>query len=366
MKFVIAPTAFKGTLTPGEAAEAMAAGIRRRHPGADLDIVPISDGGDGFLECLSRPLAAERRSVIVRGPVHAPVAAPFGLTQGGTAVVEAALAVGLALLAPGSLDAIGATSGGLGELLAEARQAGAAEILLGLGGSASTDGGTGMARALGYRFLDESGAELPEGGGYLHRLARIDPSLFDPGWLMLPIRVACDVDNQLLGPDGSAATFGPQKGATPDQVRLLEAGLRRLAEVLRRDLGVDVSAMPFAGSAGGLGAGLSAFLGAELTAGAALVLDEVGFGRRLDGAQALLTGEGRLDGQSLHGKAPVVAGRRARARGLRATALVGTVGEGWRDALGDAFDDVVALPAAAVSRAGAADRLSAAAALLEL
>jgi len=368
VSLVIAPTAFKGTLTPRGAADAMAVGLARSHPGAPLEIVPISDGGDGFLECLERPLRAERRSVLVRGPLHAPLAASYGLSRSGVAVIEAALAVGLARVPAGSLDAMGATSGGLGELLAEARQAGASEVLIGLGGSASTDGGTGMARALGYRFLDAAGVELPEGGGYLHRLARIDPSNFDPTWLLLPVRVACDVDNPLLGPEGSAATYGPQKGADPGQVRLLEAGLERLAEAIAADLGVDVGAMSFAGSAGGLGAGLAAFLGAVLEPGAALVLDQVGLAQSLTAATALVTGEGRLDGQSLRGKAPVQAGRLARRAGVRSVALVGSLGEGWEAGLGDAFDSVVALPPASDTGRprSAGETLAAAAELLDL
>jgi len=362
VKVVVAPTAFKGTLTPNEAASAIGRGLRQAHPEAELVALPISDGGDGFLECLSGPVAGERRSVVVRGPVHAPLAAPYALSSTGVGVVEAALAIGLARLRPGELDPLGATSGGLGELLAEVRQAGATEILVGLGGSASTDGGTGLA---GYRFLDAAGVDLPEGGGYLHRLARIDARGFDPGWLMLPVRVACDVDNPLLGPSGTARTYGPQKGASPAQVELLEAGMQRLAEVVESDLGVDCSALAHAGSAGGLGAGLAAFLGAELAAGATFVLDRVGLADALTGAVALVTGEGRLDGQSLHGKAPVAAGRQARRRGLGAVALVGSVGEGWERTLGDAFDSVVTVPAGTGELArGAGSRLAAAAALL--
>ena len=211
---VIAPTAFKGTLTPGEAANAIADGIRRKaprcptRPRAHLRWrrwIPGVSGGaaQGRAALRGRPRSRPRppRRALRR---HTPGA--------GVGIVEAALAIGLARVPPAQLDALGATSGGLGEVLAEVRQAGAREILVGLGGSASTDGGTGMARALGYRFLDADGVELPEGGGYLHRLARIDASNFDPAWLMLSIRVACDVDNPLLGTSGSAATYGPQKG----------------------------------------------------------------------------------------------------------------------------------------------------------
>jgi glycerate kinase len=370
MRVVIAPTAFKGTLTPREAAEAIAAGLGQCYPEAELDLVPIADGGDGFLESLEGPLAAQRRSVLVRGPVHSPLAANYGLQPGGgVAIIEAALAVGLARLPPGQLDPLGASSGGLGELLAEARQAGARSFLVGLGGSAGSDGGTGMARALGYRFLDADGAELPEGGGPLRRLERIDASGIDPAWLMLETMVGCDVDNPLLGTEGAAATYAPQKGASPEQVEILEEGLARLAACIRRDLGVDVGDIPGAGAAGGLGAGLVAFLGGRLVPGAELVMETVGMARHLTGAAVLVTGEGRLDGQSLHGKAPVVAGRLARARGIASIALVGSTGDGWEATVPGAFDRVVvvAAPAAGGGPAdGAEARLQAAARLLDL
>ncbi|MFN2464470.1 MAG: glycerate kinase [Candidatus Dormibacteria bacterium] len=344
MKLVVAPTAYKGTMSPREVADAMTAGIASRYPRAQFVTVPISDGGDGFLECLEGPLGASRRSVVVRGPLHSPLAAAYAINPQGVAVIETAAAIGMARLPARHLDAMGASSGGLGELMAEARQAGAGEFLLGLGGSASTDGGTGMARALGYRFLDRAGRELPEGGGYLGALDHVDAGGLDPGWLLQPIRVACDVDNPLLGPDGCAATYAPQKGATPAQVARLEAGLWRLAEVVLRDLGFDMRRVPFGGAAGGLGAGLAAFLGAELRPGAGLVLETVRLPAALRGVDALVTGEGRLDRQSLFGKAPVVAGRLGRAAGVRSVALVGSTGDGWEAALGDAFDVVMRVP----------------------
>lgn len=339
MKVVVAPAAFKGTLSPLEAARAIETGLRSVDPSLQCDLVPLSDGGDGFLEAMLPALGAERRSVIVRGPVHSPVSASFGLSSGdGTGVIEAAQACGLALLPPDQLDPLGASTGGVGELVAEARQAGARSLLIGAGGSASTDGGSGMARALGYRFLDDKGQELAEGGGSLARLHQIDPSGFDSSWMLIPVRVACDVDNPLLGPSGAARVYAPQKGARPDDVDGLEAGLTRLVEVIRADLGQDVAGLPGAGAAGGLGAGLAAFLGAQLQPGAQLVIETVDFAGRLAGADLMITGEGRLDGQSLRGKAPVVAGRLARKLGVRSVALVGSLGPGWEPTLGDAFD----------------------------
>jgi glycerate kinase len=343
VKVVAAPNAFKGSLSPLQGARAVEAGLRRADPAVDCDLAPISDGGDGFLEALLTARPAERRKLVVRGPVHSPVAATYAVDAGGAALVEAAQACGIALLGDGQRDPLGASTGGVGEILAQARQDGAVELVVGVGGSASTDGGTGMARALGYRFLDSAGHELPEGGGSLHRLDRIDSSGFDPTWLMMPITAACDVDNVLYGESGAAAVYAPQKGADPGQVEILDRGLRRLAEVMRRDLGADVASLPGTGAAGGLGAGLAGFLGAHLHSGAEWVLRTIGLERRLLGAQLLVTGEGRLDGQSLIGKAPVGAGRLARRIGVRAAALVGGVGEGWERAVGDAFDEVVVI-----------------------
>jgi glycerate kinase len=299
---------------------------------------------------------------LVRGPLHSPVKATYGLGRGADrmAVVESAQAIGVALVPGGRLDPLGASSGGLGELLAEARQAGARSFLVGLGGSAATDGGTGMARALGYRFLDAGGHELAEGGGTLARLRHIDAAGFDQSWMLLDVDAARDVDNPLLGAEGAAAVYGPQKGATAEQVDRLAAGLERVAEVVRADLGVDVTSLPGAGAAGGLGAGMVAFLGARLLPGGEYVVGEVGLRERLADADLLVTGEGRLDDQSLRGKAPVVAGRVARAAGVRSVCISGSLGEGWQAAVGDAFDAVVTVGPAA----DAVEGLSAAAATL--
>jgi glycerate 2-kinase len=340
VKVVVAPNAFKGSLSPVAAARAIETGLRRASGTVDCDLAPLSDGGDGFLEVMLAARPATRRKVVVRGPLHAPVAATFAVEAGGAALIEAAQACGMALLGPGHLDALGASTGGVGELLAEARQEGAGEVVVGVGGSASTDGGTGMARALGYRLLDLLGHEIAEGGGSLHRLDRIDSSGFDPAWMLVPVTVACDVDNPLFGVSGAAAVYAPQKGADPAQVEALDHGLRRLAEVMRRDLGIDVSGQPGAGAAGGLGAGLAGFLGARLEGGADWVMRSIRLEERLRDADLLVTGEGRLDSQSLRGKAAVSAGRLARSMGVRAVALVGVLGDGGQQAEGDAFDEI--------------------------
>jgi glycerate kinase len=338
------------------AAQAIESGLRSAHPKIDCDLAPLSDGGDGFLEALLAAKPVPRHKVLVRGPVHSPVGASYALAPGGRAVIETAQACGMALLGEDELDPLGASTGGVGELIAEARQNGATEFVIGVGGSASTDGGTGMARAVGYRFLDAGGAELPEGGGSLHRLARIDSSGFDPGWMMLPVIVACDVDNVLFGEAGAAAVYAPQKGADESQVEVLDRGLRRLAEVIGRDLGVDVAAVPGAGAAGGLGAGLAAFVGGHLEPGAPWVMREVGLQQRLAGADLMITGEGRLDEQSSSGKAAVAAGQLARRLGIRTLALVGVLGPGWEAAGAKAFDEVRAITPEGMSGSEAMSR----------
>jgi glycerate kinase len=353
------------------AARAIESGLRRTLSEVRCDLCPVSDGGDGFLEVLLAANPAPRHKVVVRGPVHSPVGISYALaqgSQGGRAVIETAQACGMARLGEGDLDPLGASTGGVGELIAEARQKGATDFVIGVGGSASTDGGSGMARALGYRLLDAGGAELAEGGGSLHRLARIDSSGFDPGWMMLPITVACDVDNVLFGEAGAARVYAPQKGADDRQVELLDLGLRRLAEVARRDLGVDLAALAGAGAAGGLGYGLAAFLGAHLERGAPWVMREVRLAARLVGADLLITGEGRLDAQSAGGKAAVAAGQLARELRIRTLALVGVLGPGWQTAAAGAFDEVKQIKPEGMGRpeamARAAELLAAAAAAI--
>jgi glycerate kinase len=220
------------------------------------------------------------------------------------------------------------TTRGLGELLLDAGRRGARRVVLGVGGSATVDGGAGMAAALGVRLLDSAGRQIAEGGGALRDLERIDAGALAPELRGLSIGVACDVDSPLLGSEGAARVFGPQKGASPEMVEELEAGLGRLADRLASDLGRSVAEIPGAGAAGGLGAGLAGFLGASLLAGAELVMDALGFDARLEGAELLVTGEGRLDRQSLRGKAPAAAARRAGAHGVPAVALAGSVGLG--------------------------------------
>ncbi len=321
MRIVIAPDSFKGSLDADRVAAAIAQGITRVLPAADVLVRPIADGGEGTV---AAALRAGYRPVPVRvsGPDGRPVDATVAL-DGTTAVVELASAAGLGLLDP--LAPMTASTRGVGELVRAALDAGARRIVLGIGGSATTDGGAGMLQALGVRLLDADGADIPPGGIGLARLERVDATGLDPRLADVEIVVASDVDNPLTGPAGAAAVFAPQKGATPEQVAELDAALHRYAAVLARDVGADVAGLPGAGGAGGTAAGAVAVLGASLTSGARLVCDLIGLDAALSGSQLVITGEGALDGQTVRGKAPAEVAARARAAGVPCLGLAGVV-----------------------------------------
>jgi glycerate kinase len=327
MKIVLAPNAFKGSMSALQAAEAMEQGVRAACPAAEIRKVPVADGGDGLAEVLIDALNGQAPVFSVCGPLHEPVeAALCHVPAQGLAAVETAVASGLALLAPEQRDPTRTTSYGTGELIRAALDLGARHIIVGLGGSATTDGGIGMAAALGMRFLDADGKPVQPVGGALHQIRRIDASGLDPRLAEVRCEAICDVDNPLLGATGAAAVYAPQKGATPAQVAALEAGLAHLAERIAADLGLEVRALAGAGAAGGLGAGLHAFLGAELRRGVDLVLDLVGLDEALAGADLVLTGEGQIDEQTAFGKAPAGVAERAKARGIGCIAIAGGIG----------------------------------------
>jgi glycerate kinase len=316
MRVLLCPDKFRGTATAAQVASAIATGWRRVRPGDDIRILTMADGGEGTLEALTDP--DERRIARVTGPMGDPVPAAWGLRAEGTAIIEMATAAGLALLAPERRDPRRATTAGVGELLIAAVDAGASRALVSVGGSATNDGGAGMARALGVRFLDDRGGELPDGAAALARLARVDLDGLHPRVRALEVTALVDVDNPLCGPRGASATYGPQKGADADTVWELDRALERLAAVVARDLGVDRSREAGAGAAGGLGFGLMAFLGARLRPGVEAVSDAVGLVPAIERADLVVTGEGALDATSLRGKVvggvlstAALAGRRA-------------------------------------------------------
>ncbi|MGY1688198.1 glycerate kinase [Geodermatophilus sp. SYSU D00867] len=324
MRIVVSPDSFKGTLTAAEAADAVARGLARVHPDAEVLARPVADGGEGTVAAAVR---AGYRPVTttVGGPDGRPVRATFAV-DGTTAVVELAAAAGLGLLAEPAPTT--ATTRGVGELLLAALDAGARRVVLGLGGSATTDAGAGLLQALGVRLLDADGRDVPPGGAGLAHLARIDAGARDPRLHGLEVRVATDVDNPLTGPSGAAAVYGPQKGATPEQVAQLDAALARFAAVVRRDLGIDLEGRPAMGAAGGTAAGVAAVLTCSVGSGAELVADLVGLDDALAGADLAVTGEGSLDAQSLRGKAPAVVAARARRAGVPCVGLAGRVALG--------------------------------------
>jgi glycerate 2-kinase len=298
---VIAPDKFKGTLTAGQVAAHVAAGLEKACPGKELVQLPVADGGEGTVDA-AEAAGYRRVEMGVRGPTGRPVTAAFALRD-GTAIIEAAQACGLGLLPGGQPAPLTATSRGVGELILAAIRMRASRVVLGLGGTATTDGGAGLVRALGAKLTDDSGHELPPGGAALARLGTIGLSrLHDvsgTGFL-----VASDVDNPLLGEHGAAAVYAPQKGATAGDVELLEAGLRRWADVVEEALGKAARDTPGAGAAGGLGFAALEFLGARMEPGISLLLDLLSFTEQLSGARLVITGEGALDEQTLHGKAP--------------------------------------------------------------
>jgi glycerate 2-kinase len=314
VRVLVAPDKFKGTLTAAEAAGAIATGWRRARPDDDVDVLPMADGGEGTLDALVAALDGERRVATVTGPLGDPVAASYGVADAGRdrlGVVEMAQASGLQLVAPGRRDPMVATTFGTGELIAAACREPVDEVLVAVGGSATNDGGAGVAQALGVRLLDGRGEPIRRGAIGLLDLAGIDVSTLDRVVAGTRVAVAADVDNPLTGPLGAAAVFAPQKGASSEDVQVLDRALAHLAAVVERDLGIDVRTLPGAGAAGGLGAGLAAFVGARIRRGADLVMDVVGFERRLAQADVVVTGEGRLDRSSLRGKVPSAVVERA-------------------------------------------------------
>ena len=339
MRVVIAPDKFKGSLTALEAAEAMARGLSRVDPCAEIDRVPMADGGEGTVAALVAATGGSYRTVTVTGPLGELVAASFGLLgDGRTAVLEMASASGLWLVPPGLRDPLRATTRGTGQLLLAALEAGARRVIVGIGGSATNDGGAGLGQALGFRLLDTHGRDLEPGGGELDRLARIERTDLAAVLGSATIAVACDVTNPLCGPRGASAVYGPQKGATPEMVARLDRNLGHFADIVARDLDVAVRDIPGSGAAGGLGGGLVAFAGGRLEGGVNLVIEAVNLRERLHAADLCLTGEGALDGQSAFGKTAVGVARLAHSLRCPTLAVAGSIGPGAEAVLEQGVD----------------------------
>lgn len=324
MKIVIAPDSFKESLSALEAASAIEAGFREIFPDARYVKVPVADGGEGTVDAMVAATSGRLVQLRATGPLGRPVGAFYGLTgDESTAVIEMAAASGLELVPPTERNPLSATSRGTGELIRAALDAGARRFILGVGGSATNDGGAGMLQALGVGLLDEQGEQLAPGGGALARLARIDVSRLDPRVADCVFEVACDVSNPLVGPKGASAIFGPQKGATPEMVGQLDANLRHYAAVIARDLGQDVAEVPGAGAGGGIAAAMLVFLKGRLRPGSEIVADAVGLDEKVADADLVVTGEGRIDSQTVNGKTPIGVARVAGRHGKPVIAIGG-------------------------------------------
>lgn len=345
MKIVIAPDSFKESLSAEGVAKAIGRGFSEIYPTADVVLLPVADGGEGTTDALLAATAGQRISQKVTGPLGTSVDAFWGLlgqvahsqstqdhrqtnaaSNSKTAVIEMAAASGLDLITPAQRDPLTTTTRGTGELILAALDRGVEHIIVGLGGSATNDAGAGMLQALGVALLDESGNDIPPGGGGLSKLHTVDVTKLDPRLQSVRFEVACDVDNPLVGPNGASAIFGPQKGATPELVEVLDKNLAHFAKLTLAATGNDIINTPGAGAAGGLGGAFLGYLNATLKSGIDIILDAVSYESHLDAASLVITGEGRIDSQSIRGKTPVGVSKRAKAAGnIPVIALAGSV-----------------------------------------
>ncbi len=350
MKIVIAAQGYKGNLSALQVCRAIENGVKRAVPDAMTTIVPMADGGEGTMEALVAAMGGEIIPAEVTGPLGKRVTARWGLLSDKvTGVIEMAAASGLDLVPPQELNPLLTTTYGTGELILDAMEKGCRKLIIGIGGSATNDGGVGMAQALGVRLLDGKGAPLTFGGAALADLEHIDITAIDPRLADCDIVVASDVTNPLCGPQGASAVYGPQKGATEEMVARLDAALAHYAGVLKKDLGIDIRDVPGAGAAGGLGAGLIAFLKAKLLPGIDIVIQATGLAQHLKGAALVFTGEGRLDNQTDRGKVPVGVARKAKTLGLPVVAIVGEIGDGYREVYDQGIDAVFSIAPGPIS-----------------
>lgn len=339
MRYLIAPDSYKGSLTAWQVAKAMERGIYRADPDAHVNLLPMADGGEGTVESILASVGGELINQKVTGPMGEIVEAFYGiLSDGETAIIEMASASGLPLVEEHSRNPLLSTTYGTGELIKAALDRGCTKIVIGIGGSATNDGGVGMAQALGYRFYDSEGNELAFGGGYLHLLRRIDSCNRDVRLDNVEIIVACDVDIVLCGKHGASSIFGPQKGATQEMIKILDSGLDQLADVIAIEFGQGVKELKGGGAAGGLGVGLVIFAGAKIEKGIDLILELCKFDMLAKETDLVITGEGMTDFQSVMGKAPIGVAKRAKAFNLPTICLSGGLGKGYKEIYNHGID----------------------------
>lgn len=325
MKIVIASDKYKGSLSALEVCQIIGKIIKKIGPRVEVVMSPMADGGEGTVDTLVESLGGKFVELVVKGPLGEPVRARFGMLGSGTAVIEMASASGLVLVSPGKRNPMETTTYGTGELIAKALDMGSKKVIIGIGGSATNDGGMGMAQALGYRLLDGKGEPVGFGGKELLRLVRIDSSDIGGKLLSADIEIASDVDNPLYGKSGAAYVYAPQKGADPEMVEILDEGLKNYAEVVARDLGKDITDLPGAGAAGGLGAGLVAFAGGRLRPGTEIVIETTGLEDKIKGADLIITGEGAMDVQTFYGKSAYGVAKLAAEYGIPVITINGSV-----------------------------------------
>jgi len=366
MKIVIAPNGFKGNLSAKQVASAIETGIKRALPEAATAIKPMADGGEDTVQVLVDATGGHLITSRVTGPLGGPVDARWGiLGDKATAVIEMAAASGLILMPPDKLNPLITTTYGTGELMKAALDNGCRKMIIAIGGSATNDGGAGVAQALGVRLLDAMGKNLPFGGAALAKLARVDTSGLDKRLAECEIQVACDVNNPLCGPKGASAIYGPQKGATPAMVKQLDAALSHYADIIRRDMGIDLSETAGAGSGGGIAFGLMTFMKTKVMPGAELVIQTIGLADDLKEADLVFTGEGRLDSQTASGKTPVAVARVAKQFGVPVVALAGQLLDGYQVVFRNGIDAVFSIAPGPITLAESmaqAEQLTAAAA----
>ncbi len=345
MRILIAPQSLKGSLTAAEAGSAIAQGVRVVYPKAEIEVVPVADGGEGTVQALVDASGGKIIQKMVTGPLGEPVQAFFGLMgDGSTAVIEMAACAGLPLVPPEKRDPRITTTYGVGELILAALDHGSRHFIIGIGGSATNDGGAGMAQAVGAALLSVQGTEITRGGAALATLTHISTSTMDPRLQECTLEVACDVTNPLCGPTGATAVYGPQKGATPEMVEELDKALAHYAQIIKQDLGMSVRDIPGAGAAGGLGAGLMAFLHAKLRPGAQIVFEAVDLEERIRTADLVITAEGQIDAQTAYGKSVGAVAEIAKRYDLPVLAFAGSLGDNYQVVYKLGVDAVTALP----------------------
>ena len=344
MKFVLAPDSFKESMSAKQAAEAMDRGIKKVFPNADCIIIPMADGGEGTVQSLVDATVGRIIKEEVTCPLGKQVIAEFGLLgDEETAIIEMASASGIMLVSAEDRDPLITTTYGTGELIKKALDLGVKKFIIGIGGSATNDGGAGMLQALGARLLDKDGQELGFGGGALDKLEEIDLSNFDPRIKDITVKVACDVNNPLTGENGASRIFGPQKGASEEKIVTLDNNLHHFSNIIKKTNGKDIEFYPGAGAAGGLGAGLLAFLDAELNKGVDLIIDEVNLRDQVKGADYVFTGEGSIDFQTKFGKTPIGVAKVGKEANANVIAFAGRIGENVNDLYDEGIDAIISI-----------------------